>query len=67
MPDISMCKAACEASSRCYRHSNSGTKPSEFRQSYSEFKDMATEQCDGFWPAFRSAEPPKTKKEASNG
>jgi len=38
MPDISMCKSErCPDRAECYRHSESGTKPSEFRQSYMAF------------------------------
>lgn len=46
MPDISMCSAVCPKSSQCYRHADSGTKPSEHRQSYIMRENGP---CDDFW------------------
>lgn len=50
MPDISMCKEKCSLSENCYRHEDSGTKPSECRQSF--FLDLKPvgEDCDYYWP-----------------
>lgn len=48
MPDISMCAAIfCPKSRQCYRHADSGTKPSEYLQSYSSF--TPGEDCIAFW------------------
>lgn len=34
MPDISMCASVCPKSRQCYRHEDSGTRPSKYHQSY---------------------------------
>ena len=45
MPDISMClNKECPLKDNCYRYV---AKPSEFRQSYSEFK--YNNGCDYYW------------------
>jgi len=50
MPDISMCKnKQCPLSQKCYRHEDSGTKPSEYWQSYADF-EYANGKCEDFWP-----------------
>ncbi len=61
MPDISMCSDdRCPSRSQCYRHKDSGTKPSEWRQSYMDFQRPAeAEKCGEFWPA-------RQKKEKAN-
>lgn len=43
MPDISMCSTDdnCGVATNCYRSEKSGTKPTEFRQSYMAFKPCA--------------------------
>ncbi len=49
MPDISMCAAsACPRSKECYRHADSGTKPSEHWQTYSAFAH-GVDGCASFW------------------
>jgi hypothetical protein len=49
MPDISMCESdTCPKSKTCYRHEDSGTKPSEFRQSY--FIGNDPDNCKYYWP-----------------
>lgn len=51
MPDISMCKEICPLSKECYRHEDSGTKPTRGRQSYFlDISDQAGEGCEHFWP-----------------
>jgi len=43
MPDITMCKnKKCKKKDKCYRFT---AEPSEYRQSYAEFK----EPCYDFW------------------
>lgn len=38
MPDITMCASSeCPLAQRCYRSPESGTEPSEFRQSWSAY------------------------------
>jgi hypothetical protein len=51
MPDISMClNLDCSLSENCYRSPASGTKESEFRQSWADFKQEDDLTCDYFWP-----------------
>lgn len=53
MPDISMCADdRCPSRTRCYRHADSGTVPSEFRQAYGYFGDArcGETQCWAFLP-----------------
>ena len=47
-PDISKCEnEECPLKEKCYRYTS---KPSEYRQTYSEFKyDEITKGCDYFW------------------
>lgn len=48
MPDITMCNVAtCHLAMRCYRHANSGTKPS-WRQSWATFESGPGDDCDHF-------------------
>ena len=50
MPDISMCdNSQCPLAKKCYRSTQSGTKPSEFRQSFSSFKYDAESGCGYYW------------------
>lgn len=52
MPDISMCEGfACPLKKKCYRCEESGTKPSEYRQSYFVVTpyDHEKETCNYFW------------------
>lgn len=38
MPDISMCQhPTCRMRRQCYRHADSGTQPSRYRQTYAHF------------------------------
>lgn len=46
MPDIAMCTSNCPLSKTCYRHPDSGTKPSEFWQSWSSFDPI---DCEYYW------------------
>jgi hypothetical protein len=54
MPDISMCanSAECPMRKNCYRAEESGTKPSEFRQSWMQFQWFTDvngfPDCDNF-------------------
>jgi len=51
MPDISMCMSStCPLKRSCYRNPDSGTEPSEFRQSW--FIGPAAEglDCQYYWP-----------------
>ena len=51
MPDISMCRHPdCPARHTCYRHSASGTRPSEFRQSWMAFQPGPLGMCDHYIP-----------------
>ena len=51
MPDISMCRHPdCPARHTCYRHSASGTRPSEFRQSYGDFRPDLRGRCGYYFP-----------------
>ena len=56
MPDISMCEVKdCQKSKECYRHKDSGTKPTEYRQAYILFPDWkAPENCEHFWPTHKN-------------
>jgi hypothetical protein len=49
MPDITMCASeTCPVRAQCRRNPISGTKPSEFRQSW--FANIPEEPCDYYWP-----------------
>jgi len=51
MPDISMCMSStCPLKRSCYRNTDSGTKPSESRQSW--FLGPAADglDCQYYWP-----------------
>lgn len=52
MPDISMCPSVdCPSRSNCYRHTDSGTKPNEYRQTYTVFEwNLDAGKCDDYWP-----------------
>lgn len=53
MPDFTMCTAQnCARSASCRRHEDSGTRPSDHRQSYSNFatgKWFDPYRCTAFW------------------
>lgn len=50
MPDISMCLSpTCPLRGNCYRHEESGTKPSEFRQAYMT-PAVQGARCRYYWP-----------------
>lgn len=51
MPDISMCADdKCPSRAECRRHEASGTRPSEFRQSYAFFKRSPKDRrCEYYW------------------
>jgi len=50
MPDITLCNNQdCPLSKKCYRHEDSGTKPSEYWQSYADF-EYTEDGCEDFWP-----------------
>jgi len=56
MPDISMCESStCPLKGSCYRNPDSGTEPSEFRQSW--FVGPAAEglDCKYYWPMGRDS------------
>jgi len=56
MPDITMCQATnCERSSTCKRHTDSGTVPCPWRQSYAGF---VPEGCVMYWEVVETARPP---------
>ncbi len=57
MPDISMClNATCPLRVRCYRHQDSGTRPSEHRQAYSpDFKPDENGNCRYFWDTGKAS------------
>ena len=53
MPDITMCGSdSCPYRETCYRNEESGTKPSEFRQSFfmNPPYDKETGECEYYWP-----------------
>jgi len=51
MPDITMCAATdCPLSPRCRRHEDSGTVPSEWRQSWFASPPHKDGECGYFWP-----------------
>jgi hypothetical protein len=52
MPDISMCADnECPSRFTCYRHKDSGTKPSKYQQAYAAFNhDPKTSECESYWP-----------------
>jgi len=52
MPDISMCQNnECPSKHKCYRHADSGTIPSDRRQSYMEFPLRPdAKHCDYYIP-----------------
>lgn len=48
MPDVAMCShKACPSRSNCYRHADSGTRPTERRQSYMQFHPLPGQPCCG--------------------
>jgi hypothetical protein len=50
MPDITMCvNDVCKLKEKCFRHSDSGTKPTPYRQSYSHFNEKGDKDCDYYW------------------
>lgn len=55
MPDISMCASVeCPSRKSCYRHAESGTKPTEWRQSYMAFKPRKGDgKCLAYMPVYR--------------
>jgi hypothetical protein len=67
MPDITMCGTEdCPLKSRCYRSPASGTRPTEWRQSWSAFRWQARPlngaaaakslfSCDNFVPSTKEA------------
>ena len=51
MPDITMCDSkTCSLRATCYRNPASGTKPSEYRQSWYFNKTTEGEDCESYWP-----------------
>ena len=52
MPDITMCAAECPRSDHCKRHPDSGTKPSEWRQSWFAPKPTI-HGCGRFWAVIQ--------------
>lgn len=51
MPDITMCASeTCKVRETCYRNPASGTKPSEFVQSWFWVEPGDDDQCGHFWP-----------------
>ncbi len=60
MPDISMCMSKdCPSRKDCYRHHESGTKPSERRQSYMSFEPKREwGMCDWFLRKARDTAQP---------
>jgi hypothetical protein len=59
MPDITMCAVSdCPLSPRCYRHADSGTKPSDPWQAYWVIEDSAPrgDDCPHYWPLRKSNE-----------
>jgi hypothetical protein len=51
MPDITMCPSdTCDLRTRCYRNPASGTKPSEYRQSWWVEKILINDDCNNYWP-----------------
>lgn len=52
MPDIMMCEAPlCPLSRTCYRHADSGTRPSQHQQSYWMRDDSSPvgKDCHNYW------------------
>lgn len=50
MPDITMCASlTCKKRKTCYRHEESGTKPSRLWQTYANFEPDETGACDNYW------------------
>ena len=51
MPDIFMCRhPTCPSRRSCYRHSASGTQPSDFRQAWMVFQPEPLGVCDYYLP-----------------
>ena len=51
MPDITMCHSkTCNVRKECYRNPESGTKPSEHRQSWFLSVGKEDEDCIYYWP-----------------
>ena len=51
MPDITMCASVtCPLAKNCYRNGQSGTKPSEYLQSYFLGLPNEGEDCHYYWP-----------------
>jgi len=60
MPDISMCACVlCPSSPTCYRHKDSGTRPSEYRQAWADFApEFGADKCE----VYRETKPKKEKE-----
>lgn len=59
MPDIAMCNQPCSRRFECYRHSASGTEPSQYGQSYLNFKIPPHDEphkCFGWEPVNKEDE-----------
>ncbi len=73
MPDITMCGTEdCGLKGSCYRSPASGTRPTEWRQSWSAFSPFATDEgtqlCEHYWPTERpSPNRPVVPEERSDG
>lgn len=51
MPDITMCGSeTCPLRATCYRNPESGTKPSEYMQSWFYDKETEGDECGAYWP-----------------
>ena len=56
MPDISMCtNFGCSLAKTCYRSEESGTQPSQYRQSYLSPKNDGA-NCEYYFPIFRKTD-----------
>lgn len=51
IPDICMCPSRlCTVRSTCYRHTDSGTKPAQYRQSFFMNAPGENFNCVYYWP-----------------
>lgn len=51
MPDITMCQSeTCNVRATCYRNEASGTKPTEYRQSWFMEPPGEDDTCPYYWP-----------------
>lgn len=63
MPDIAMCPdPVCPMRCNCYRSADSGTKPSEYMQTFFRDSPRAGAECVYFWPIEQPTSIPEANR-----